>query len=266
MGIIYKHTSPSGKSYIGQTKYDSWEKRAGKDLFSSYGNCKKFYNAILKYGWENFRHEIVENSLDDTQERLTREQYWINEFDSIENGYNLRVSEGIEINPQLYRISEEGSIEAIDLYNRGLSLAEVGKKLGVHFSVVYGVLKANKVEMRGRGTNPSTFVKMDRTKVCLVCDSSFTSSKARDRYCSKICAGIAGSSSYSGISLEEGLEKYTNPNCSESEYTFPEEMTNTQRGGVVSSHNRWHKGVGKSNPNCLCCQQDSDILVMALGG
>ena len=55
--FIYKLTSPNGKIYIGQAI--NINRR-----FSSYRNlnCKeqpKLYNSIKKYGWENFKKEIL---------------------------------------------------------------------------------------------------------------------------------------------------------------------------------------------------------------
>lgn len=58
--IIYKHTSPSGKVYIGQTnQIPELRFRNGE----GYRSSKKFYNAILKYGWKNFKHEILFTNL-----------------------------------------------------------------------------------------------------------------------------------------------------------------------------------------------------------
>lgn len=53
---LYRHTSPSGKVYIGITSKPvkrRWENGAG------YRSCTAFYRAILKYGWDNIRHEIL---------------------------------------------------------------------------------------------------------------------------------------------------------------------------------------------------------------
>ena len=53
---VYKHTSPNGKVYIGITCQPTkarWKNGKG------YKNNDYFYNAILKYGWENFRHEVL---------------------------------------------------------------------------------------------------------------------------------------------------------------------------------------------------------------
>lgn len=58
--IIYKHVSPSGKVYIGQTnQIPELRFRNGE----GYRSSKKFYNAILKYGWKNFKHEILFTNL-----------------------------------------------------------------------------------------------------------------------------------------------------------------------------------------------------------
>ena len=54
--IVYKHTSPSNKVYIGITIQKPelrWRKGKG------YKNNIHFYNAIQKYGWDNFQHEIL---------------------------------------------------------------------------------------------------------------------------------------------------------------------------------------------------------------
>ena len=65
---VYMHISPSGKIYIGQTGTKP-EYRWGKDgagyLTQRNGKYTQpaFANAILKYGWDNFKHEIVATNL-----------------------------------------------------------------------------------------------------------------------------------------------------------------------------------------------------------
>lgn len=58
---IYLHTTPTGKVYVGQTssKYLSnrWKNGEG------YNRSKHFWNAILKYGWNNIKHEILYEGL-----------------------------------------------------------------------------------------------------------------------------------------------------------------------------------------------------------
>ena len=86
-GFIYKYTSPSGKSYIGQT-CRSLKERAGKDG-QGYVNCSIFFRAIQKYGFENFKCEILEEvSLDDIDKK---EKFYIDLYKTIQpNGYNVR--------------------------------------------------------------------------------------------------------------------------------------------------------------------------------
>ena len=54
--VVYKHVSPSGKLYIGITSQKP-------ELRWNYGRNYKenpyFYNAIQKYGWDSFQHEIL---------------------------------------------------------------------------------------------------------------------------------------------------------------------------------------------------------------
>lgn len=48
---IYKHISPNGKAYIGQTK--DYTQRV-KDHQVKHSPCRLFKKSIDKYGWENF--------------------------------------------------------------------------------------------------------------------------------------------------------------------------------------------------------------------
>lgn len=58
---IYKHTTPSEKVYIGMTKQrrveDRWKYGYG------YRHNPHFFNAILKYGWDNIDHKIIASDL-----------------------------------------------------------------------------------------------------------------------------------------------------------------------------------------------------------
>lgn len=56
--IVYMHTTPSGKRYIGITA-QTVEKRWQKGFGYAYGENDYFFNAIKKYGWDNIKHEIL---------------------------------------------------------------------------------------------------------------------------------------------------------------------------------------------------------------
>ena len=84
---VYKHTSPSGKSYIGQTcNYIKRNKRHIKN-----NDCPNFYNAIQKYGWNTFIHEILFENLT-LVEANSLEEWCIREHNTLNpNGYNLTI-------------------------------------------------------------------------------------------------------------------------------------------------------------------------------
>ena len=85
---VYIHTNNSNnKKYIGITKllpHHRWRKGGG------YKKCTLFYSAIQKYGWDNFKHEVV-------LVNLTKEQAEMFEVEMIkyyksnqrEFGYNI---------------------------------------------------------------------------------------------------------------------------------------------------------------------------------
>lgn len=80
---IYKHENKiNGKCYIGQTKNMKWRKYP-----SCYVYCTKFFRAINKYGWNNFTHEILKECTENDVDYW--EAYYIQKYNSIENGYNL---------------------------------------------------------------------------------------------------------------------------------------------------------------------------------
>ena len=85
---VYKHTTPSGKIYIGLTSLrpeERWDSGHG------YKNNVYFTNAIKKYGWNNIKHEIIQDNL--TPEEASQLEYeLILEYDSTNpsKGYNLR--------------------------------------------------------------------------------------------------------------------------------------------------------------------------------
>lgn len=85
-GVIYCLTSPSGKCYIGQ----SWNVKARfnkyKNLSNNIVRQPKLYNALKKYE-SLMKYEIID--LCETQiEMDNKEAFYINLYNSIENGYN----------------------------------------------------------------------------------------------------------------------------------------------------------------------------------
>lgn len=86
-GFIYKYTSPSGKIYIGQTTL-SIKERAGYGNGLGYKTCTIFYQAIQKYGIQNFQVEILGEF--PKEELNDKETYFIHFYNSLmPNGYNM---------------------------------------------------------------------------------------------------------------------------------------------------------------------------------
>lgn len=86
-GFVYCYTSPSGKKYIGKTK-TTLKTRAEANQ-RGYKGCTAFYNAIQKYGYENFEVEILEEV---PLEILTEaETQYIIDLDTTnpDKGYNI---------------------------------------------------------------------------------------------------------------------------------------------------------------------------------
>lgn len=90
---VYKHTSPSGKVYIGitcQKPERRWGKNGERYKSKAKSGDTYFWKAIQKYGWENIKHEIIASKL--TREAACMlEQELIKKYNSFNSkfGYNL---------------------------------------------------------------------------------------------------------------------------------------------------------------------------------
>ena len=116
--IVYKHTFPNNKVYIGITSKNNVIERWGAN-----GNGYKsqpVYNAIQYFGWENIQHEILYKDLS-LEEAQKMERDLIIQYDSKLNGYNS--TDGGEAHPD-----EEILFE----YNDKLYTPENLAKLGVN--------------------------------------------------------------------------------------------------------------------------------------
>lgn len=86
--IYLHHNKINGKNYVGQTCLKPEKRWGGQG--QGYKKQPRFWNAIQKYGWENFEHKILMEGLNQ-EEANQAEQYWIKFFNSnnSEHGYNL---------------------------------------------------------------------------------------------------------------------------------------------------------------------------------
>lgn len=91
MGYIYKITNKiNNKAYIGKTENDialRWQQHIYN---MSNGVQYHLYNAMRKYGLENFVFEILESNLEGDK-LSTKEIEYIKLYDSFKNGYNMTI-------------------------------------------------------------------------------------------------------------------------------------------------------------------------------
>ena len=94
--IVYKIVcSVNNKVYIGQTNKTLEERLKGHFKASKEERTKniKFYRAIRKHGENNFNIYLIEE-VSNQEELNEREFFWINEYDSVEKGYNSKATMG----------------------------------------------------------------------------------------------------------------------------------------------------------------------------
>ena len=148
---VYCHTFPNGKRYIGITNNCNQRWKNG----DGYKHQRKVYNAIMKYGWDNIRHEILVDGIpkENAQEL---EKKLIAEFDSIQNGYNVSVGgEGTNatyLHPELleaisFARKKYGSTALIDFVDGG----RFDPQLGDLCNSAYEAVQHKKKEQTGTG-------------------------------------------------------------------------------------------------------------------
>ena len=128
--IVYKHTSPSNKVYIGITSMkpnERWNNGEG------YSRQAHFYSAIQKYGWDNFKHEILCEGLS-KEDAINKEIELIAYYNSNNRKYGYNQTTGGEH----FKHSEETKRMLSELHKgkplseehkRSISNSEKGKKL-----------------------------------------------------------------------------------------------------------------------------------------
>ena len=142
MGYIYCITNLiNNKRYVGKTT-DSIEKRWKehcKDCRKQQNEKRPLYDAINKYGIENFKIEQLETVSD--SKLSDREIYWIQELQTYgKNGYNASKGGDGTI---LYDYQE-----FIDLYNLGYSSRKISEKTGASVETINKVLRSKGIKPR----------------------------------------------------------------------------------------------------------------------
>jgi hypothetical protein len=142
---IYKATCiVTNQCYIG---FDSnWPKRkTDHKRESRKDNNIKFYNAIKKYGWNNFEWEVIYRSKDGEHCLNVMESYFISEYDSMKNGLNT--SPGGNRGPIL--LGEQNGMFGkthSDEIKQSLGLKATERFKGKSYEDLYGLEKSNQLK------------------------------------------------------------------------------------------------------------------------
>lgn len=92
MYCVYRHISPNGKIYVGITSQkpeNRWQAGNG------YRGNLYFSRAIKKYGWENFKHEIIKENIPEKQAKEIEIEL-IKKYRSNERKFGYNISSGGE--------------------------------------------------------------------------------------------------------------------------------------------------------------------------
>lgn len=162
---IYRLVSPSGKSYIGQSRniFARWSSHRRERRHDQV----KLYNAIKKYSFDNFQKYILEECLIEHLDE--RERFWIKEFNSVNYGYNC------DYGGQSNKVFSQEHIEKLRRANLGkyrgsqnmefmidgvlyFSVGQASKKLGIPPKTIHNRLNS-------KNENYSQYIYLDCAKI-----------------------------------------------------------------------------------------------------
>ena len=106
--LVYKHTAPNGKVYIGITSQKPEKRWHGG---SNYSTQPYFYNAIKKYGWDSFDHVIIRDGLTEEEARIA-ERKLIKRYDSRNRDKGYNITPGGDISPMKDPVVRKKSSES----------------------------------------------------------------------------------------------------------------------------------------------------------
>lgn len=162
---IYKFTHiATGRSYIGQTIQTPNQRRLEHIADSKYSTKEyHFHNALKKYGIDAFTFEVIDSSAKSIEELNILENIYVERFDSINNGFNIRQAGNNKLHSKESKIrmsiaqkeaharrrlqgneggwkrKDGGPMKGKSHPIKGKSNANKGKKLGMTWEEIYGI-------------------------------------------------------------------------------------------------------------------------------
>lgn len=144
LGIIYIITNKvNSRVYIGQTRKSLSERM--RHHFSKYETCTKLKEAIEQYGKDNFLYNVLE--LVPYSELNEKETFYIKQYNSIKNGYNIKKGNSEFKGRKIHSIKSLQK-DIVDDYNTGMNTKDIANKYHIALTSVYNSLQRAKVKMR----------------------------------------------------------------------------------------------------------------------
>jgi group I intron endonuclease len=141
--LIYKLTNLlNGKIYVGKTKNSLSDRLSTHKSEAKRSRSNQYiHKAIRKYGWENFKSEIIEDNIDSLKNLNNREIFYIALYNSTNRGIGYNLSPGGDGGHGL-------SGPAHHCFGKKLPwLSEKNKKnKGKTYEEIYGVEKAEEMK------------------------------------------------------------------------------------------------------------------------
>lgn len=174
MKEIYKITCQiTGQIYIGKTEIDTqsrWKQHCRAAYLPSHGDYNfPFHRAIRKYGKDNFIIEIIDTA--ETSEELNnKEKYWIDYYDSYNNGYNASLGGDGHLK---YNYDD-----IINFYlQNNNSLIKTCKHFQIYDQVVYTALKSKNIDYKNLPKNYKSQKNIKNKIYCIELDKTFNTMK-----------------------------------------------------------------------------------------
>lgn len=126
--LVYKHTAPNGKVYIGITSRTAKER--WRNNGTGYHHNEHWESAIKKYGWENIKHEILLTGL--TKEEAEQKEVDLIAFyksNQREYGYNIANGGGVNRGFHIREKTKEKIRKSLKKYFSKNKSANYGKRL-----------------------------------------------------------------------------------------------------------------------------------------
>lgn len=190
---IYKITNTiTGEVYIGQSNDIARRWSEHKKIAKSQARNTKLYQAMNKYGLDSFKFEILEEC--NLSQLNEREKYYIEKYDSINQGYNMSTIENLQ-----HKINWDIVDKIIeDLREGEITRGEIAEKYNISPSLVSQINHGKMWYKREEsypirnygGIIENKFSLSKKRQYCKTCGKEITSQSIYCQECVKISKRI----------------------------------------------------------------------------